>query len=182
MTSLNRFILIAIALTVISLGTAARTNADPLVLTIDNPNPTATPGTWITFTGTLTNSTLLGYHLVGIGLLDDLGLVRDIAYPPNFLTSPGPMSTVSGDVMNVLISPTIAPGSYNATLFLGGLFADNSVAYASYQVNVTVTNPSAVPEPASMFLFGTGLIGAAALARRHRKRSRALCHYQISST
>jgi hypothetical protein len=173
MSSIKRTILIAVALTVINLSAAARANADPLVLTINNPNHTVMPGTWITFTGTLTNSTLLAFHIQGPGLSYPPGLVDfgGIDIPPNFLADPGPMSTVSGGVLSMRISPTASPGSYSATVFLGGLFADGSFELPSYEVNVTVTDPSAVPEPTSMVLFGTGLIGAAGFARRYRKRN-----------
>ena len=171
MTSLKRSILTVVGLTVISLVAAARTSADPLVLTINNPNQTVTPGTWISFTGTLTNSTLLAFHVGGPGLLSPEGLVNfgDIGIPSDFLTDVGPMSTVSGGVLNVRISPTAAPGSYTATLFLTGSFSDGSIELPRGEVNITVTAPAAVPEPASMILFGTGLIGAASLTRRFRK-------------
>ena len=173
MNSLKRTTLVAVALTVICLVAAARTNADPLVLTISNPTQTVTPGTWINFTGTLTNSTALGFDIGGPGLLAPQGLVNfgDIAIPSNFLTDPGPLSTVSGGVLNVRISPTATPGSYIAWLQLGGFFADGSRGSAIGEVNITVTDPSAVPEPSSILLLGTGLFSAGALVRRYRKRS-----------
>ena len=174
MTSLlKRSILSAVALTVIYVATAAQTNADPLVLTTDNPNPTVTPGTWISFTGTLTNTTPLAFHTQGPGILVSSDVVRlgDIAKPSNFLTDLGPMSTVSGGILNVRISPTARPGSYIAWLEVGGTFADGSIFNGISVVNITVIDASAVPEPASMVLFGTGLLGAAGVARRFRKRS-----------
>ena len=174
MNSLKRSTLIAVALTAICLGAASRTNADPLVLTVDNPNPTVTAGTWVTFTGTLTNSTLLAFDIQGFGISHAPGLINfgDIAVPSNFLTDPGPMSTVSGGILSVLISPTIEPGSYFAMVNVNGIFADGSSGIASYELNITVANPDPVPEPSSMLLLGTGLFSAGALVRRYRKRSK----------
>jgi hypothetical protein len=171
MTTLKRSILSAVALTAICLVAAAQTNADPLVLTIDNPNQTVTPGTWITFTGTLTNSSPLGFDIRNPGISYPDGLIYPlIVIPPNFIPDAGPLSTVSGGILSVQISPTAVPGAYYATVNLSGFFDNGSINGAGCGVNITVTNPSSVPEPTSMILFGTGLISAAGLTRRYRKR------------
>jgi len=54
-----------------------------------------------------------------------------------------------------------------------GAVFDNIVLFLGTgpeQVNCTDCNPPGVPEPASMFLLGTGLLGAAASIRRRRRK------------
>ena len=67
-----------------------------------------------------------------------------------------------------LIAPTFAGDLY---LFLGendGNFSDNPDTYA-YSVSIDVVTDYVIPEPATLFLVGSGLIGLAGLRRRLKK-------------
>ena len=57
-----------------------------------------------------------------------------------------------------------------------GLFArtsDDTGSFTNFKLGEGPANPDPIPEPATMILFGTGIAGLAARARRRRNKARA---------
>jgi hypothetical protein len=79
----------------------------------------------------------------------------------------------SGDVMSLDFTTTPTPGSlvgFDGGIIVGSGIEDVAaqvIQYSSFSGSVT---PAAVPEPASLTLFGTALLGFGVIHRRRRNR------------
>lgn len=168
--------------------------ADSIVSFTLNPSvQSVQPGGLLTFSGVLsitgdpTPTFLVGdsivgpFGLVGLDPADSTLLMLDDL--PFFLNSPltissddanGPSSSTF-DVFTVDIGSLVVPGIYTGTFSIfGGAdpSAQNLLASADFQINVTSPTASPVPEPSTLVLLCAGLvgIGAQGLFKSRRRR------------
>ena len=157
-----------LTLSTIALLGASAANAD-LTLTLDNPFQTFAGAGMVNYTGLISNDTTMKVMLDGDSLApympgDDL---------PTFDI------TLGGDII------TLNPGDTFYGDWLFGIMVDNSAREGDYAVSgmsedlsgntnpVLLTarfgaSPSAVPEPGTMALLASSLVGGAFLIRRRK--------------
>jgi hypothetical protein len=141
-----------------------------LILSIDQPNQTAAPGSDVDFYGTITNNT--GFYLDAFAQLfanfdnyntSVLSFNQDLG-SPDFLLAPG---AKSADVLlfDVLVSPSAPSGSYLADVTIQDGFGDLS---NDVTIGIRVPEPGSLPLLLTAFLLMFGFVrGAGFGALRH---------------
>lgn len=178
----KNFILTLVAVAAFGLlPTAAR--ADGVTFTFVPSSYTASAGSVVTLFGTFTNGTgaitFTGYME---SLQAGLSMSPDNSFgsqPFDFLTGLADGET-SGPI--ALFNILIAPGTPDGTVFTFA-FNDFTIFYesstgnevavaANFSITVRNQTPGEIPEPISMVLLGTGLVGVAARVRKRRRASK----------
>jgi len=160
---------LAIAALLIAFTSVA--HADPLIVTIANPNQAGIFGTTFSFNGTITNPNLLPFTFieadvatvpVGGPFSAGLNPVEVInLFLPGLSTSPNiPLFTLT-------IDPNFQPGTYHLTYTIVGLVGNSVISSIPASFTVTILGEAAaIPEPATLILVATGLSGLGVIRKK----------------
>lgn len=162
----------------LSLGTlgllalsAPASRADSFLFTLGSPNQSAAPGSTLTFSATVTNTGGSTEYLNADSFTVDSPLfVDDTDFYTNFPLSLGAGESFTGQLFTVFLPSTTMSGLYAGSFqIIGGTDpADFTDVLASANFDV-----SATPEPSSLLLLSTGVLGGAVFLNRRRLPSAA---------
>lgn len=152
-------------------------HADPVIVTLTNPNQAGTFGTVFSFSGTITNLNTSPFTFIESRLrtvpVSGGPFTGRLTYPEVVnLFLPGGATTPVIPLFTVTIDVNFQPGTYNLEYTIVGL-SGNSVIISNpalFTITILPSEPSAIPEPATLISLGAGLSGLGVIRRRRRSR------------
>lgn len=145
--------------------------ADPLTLTLTNPNQSGAAGNILSFTGSLSNGGAPAVQIFSSQIsFDDGGgtlFLDDTPFVVNFLGQSLAAGSTLGplEMFTIEILAGATPGTYTGVF---SVLYDNGTGIPEtnlFSFSVTVLGAQAVPEPMALLLLGSGLLGLSGLVR-----------------
>ncbi len=140
-----------------------------LIFNLDSPHFFGLTGSTIDISGTLLNPDFDPVFLnTASGGLTSADLDFDLT---NFFTVvPRSLSfgdSYAGAIFGIIIGPQAQPGDYFGSFTIQGGVDENAFGdLATQNFQISVTGPTSVPEPSTLVLLATGMLGLFVLRRR----------------
>ncbi len=168
-------LLVVLAVLAVLVMAPAAVKADPVIFTLDDAVSVAAGSTSSALIATMSNGgpprvwlTGWGFTFSSPSLSADETLLGSL---PFFLDSGGSYGPTG--LFAVIAQAGLAPGIYSGSITIFGSHTEGGTDMEFTQdFLITVTGgQQAIPEPATMILLGSGLLGAAAARRRQRRKA-----------